>query len=62
MEDKEKQEYQTIHNPFTGENMTAKTYTGKELLWREQGNDTADTDEANEQVEDYMKNWEDDRL
>jgi hypothetical protein len=30
----ERQKIQKVHNPYTGEMMEAKTYSGKELLWK----------------------------
>lgn len=53
MDEPIKQEIQTVHIPTTGETKQAKTYSGKELLLREQGDEK---DEA------YSRLWEDDRL
>jgi hypothetical protein len=39
---------QKVHNPFTGKMMEAKTFSGKELLWKE-------TPASEEQIEEIEK-------
>ncbi len=53
MEKEIRQEVQKVHIPNTGETMTAKTYSGKELFLKE---------DADEKDEEYARLWEDERL
>ena len=46
---------QGVNIPSTGKAMKVRTYTGKELFWREAKAKHVTTDE-------YQKLWEDDRL
>jgi predicted secreted protein len=73
MEEKRKQVIQKVKNPSTGEMMSLRTYSGKELFWEEEqvieeqtvGEDEATLKaalETSDKDEEYAKLWEDDRL
>jgi hypothetical protein len=49
---------QSIRNPYTGKLMEMNTYSGKEMLWRDAGEEDREKLTADE----YYDYWEDDRL